>query len=102
MPPGAGCWETSRPHGRRASAVRLEDSAHEPVDDRLELADVVGLARAQLARGQLDDRADAGERVVARGEARRVVPRRDALVVAVDRVGERLEDRVAALRRARA
>ena len=48
-------------HGALAGGHQPEA---EPLDDRLELADVAGHARADLARGELDHRADDRERVV--------------------------------------
>ena len=62
---------------------------------------MVGAAGAQLARHELDSGADHGERVVGGGERRRAVAGRGARVVAVQAVGERLEDRVAPCGRAR-
>ena len=51
-----------------ARVRRVHQAEHEALDDRLEVADVVRLARADLARGELDHRADDRERVVERGE----------------------------------
>ena len=60
----------------------MHQAEHEPLDDRLQIADVVGLAGADLARGELDDRADDRERVVRGGEARHAAARRDAILEA--------------------
>jgi hypothetical protein len=49
----------------------VQHAEDEPLEHGLGVADVVGLARADLARGELDDGPDDGERVVQRRQARR-------------------------------
>ena len=87
---------------RRLTTGVVEQAEDQPVDHRRQVEHVLGDAEAHLARDELGDRADDGERVMRRGEAADQPAARGGGVLGVEHVRERLEDLVAALGGARA